>query len=203
MRCTRGKVSCPGRPCSLCSHFCHKHNRYHSLPYLFLVPGCSSLKSPIFWTTVCKTVRPMLSDRCLSCPVCTVGVLWPNGWMDHDETWHAGRPRPWPHCVRCAPSSLPMGHSPQFSAHICCGQMAGWIKTPLGREVDLGPCKRHCVRRGLGPLSPKKGAEPPNFRPVSIVAKRSPISATAEHSLAEVRISISGLQIVPWAISES
>jgi len=31
------------------------------------------------------------------------------------------------------------GHSPQFSTHICCGQMAGWIKTPLGREVDLSP----------------------------------------------------------------
>jgi len=22
--------------------------------------------------------------------VCYVGVLWPNGWMDQDETWHAG-----------------------------------------------------------------------------------------------------------------
>jgi len=28
---------------------------------------------------------------------------------------------------------------PQFSAHICCGQMAGWIKMPLGMEVGLGP----------------------------------------------------------------
>ena len=35
----------------------------------------------------------------LSCPVCDVGALWPNGWMDQDEAWHAGRPRPWPHCV--------------------------------------------------------------------------------------------------------
>ena len=26
--------------------------------------------------------------------VCNVGVLWPNGWTDQDETWHAGRPRP-------------------------------------------------------------------------------------------------------------
>jgi len=25
--------------------------------------------------TVCKTVRPMLSDRCPVCPVCNVGVL--------------------------------------------------------------------------------------------------------------------------------
>jgi len=32
----------------------------------------------------------------------------------------------------------PKGHSPQFSAHICCSEMAGWIKMPLGREVGLG-----------------------------------------------------------------
>jgi len=30
----------------------------------------------------------------------------------------------------------------QFSAHDCCGQTAGWIKMPLGRDVDM----RHCVR---------------------------------------------------------
>jgi len=31
------------------------------------------------------------------------------------------------------------GNYPQFSVHVCCGQMAGWIKMPLGTEVDLGP----------------------------------------------------------------
>jgi len=54
------------------------------------------------WATVCKTVRPMLSIRCLSVSlsvlsclsVCDVGVLWPNGWTDKDETWHLGRPGP-------------------------------------------------------------------------------------------------------------
>ena len=31
------------------------------------------------------------------------------------------------------------GHSPQLSSHICCGQTAGWIKMPVGREeVGLG-----------------------------------------------------------------
>ena len=41
------------------------------------------------WATVCNTVRPTLSDRCLSVlSVCNVGVLWPNGWMGQDETWH-------------------------------------------------------------------------------------------------------------------
>jgi len=44
---------------------------------------------------------------CLSCHACNGGVLWPNSWMDQDETWHAGRPRPWPHCVRWGPSSSP------------------------------------------------------------------------------------------------
>ena len=37
----------------------------------------------------------MLSDRCLSClsvclSVSDVGVLWPNGRIDQDETWQGG-----------------------------------------------------------------------------------------------------------------
>jgi len=36
----------------------------------------------------------MLTYRCPVCPVCDIGALWPNGWTDQDETWHAGRPRP-------------------------------------------------------------------------------------------------------------
>jgi len=28
------------------------------------------LSYTVYGATVCKTVRPMLSDRCLSCPVC-------------------------------------------------------------------------------------------------------------------------------------
>ena len=35
-------------------------------------------------------------------------------------------------------SQLPpkTGSAPQFLVHVCCGQMAGWMKTPLGTEVD-------------------------------------------------------------------
>jgi len=69
-------------------------------------------------------------------PICDVGVLWPNAWTDQDETWHASRPRPWPHCVRWGPSS-----------------------------------------------PPQKGSRAPNFWPLSIVAKRSPILATTDHLL--------------------
>jgi len=28
---------------------------------------------------------------------------------------------------------------PKFLAHICCGQIARWIKMPLGMQVGLGP----------------------------------------------------------------
>jgi len=59
---------------------------------------------------------------------------------------------------------------PEFSAHVYCGQTAGWIKIALGMEVGLGA--GHIVLDGeLAPL-PQKGAEPFNFRPIFIVAKR-------------------------------
>jgi len=63
------------------------------------------------WATVCKTVRPILSDRCLVCPVCDVRALWPNGWTDQDETWYAGG-----HIVLGGdPASPPLkGHPPNF-----------------------------------------------------------------------------------------
>jgi len=100
----------------------------------------------------------MLSVRSLSvlsvCPVCNVRALWPNRWTDQDETWHAGRPRPWPLCVRWGPSSPSPkgGGAPQFLADICCSQMAGWIKMPLGMEVGLVP--GHIVLDG-NPAPPK------------------------------------------------
>jgi len=111
----------------------------------------------------------MLSVRCpvcLSCPsACDVRALWPNGWTDQDETWHEGRPQPWPHCVRWGPSSPSlMGHTaPQFSARICCGQMAAWIKMSLGRPRH----RRLCVRWGPAPPPQRRGGQSPPkvFRP--------------------------------------
>jgi len=37
------------------------------------------------------------------------------------------------------PAPPKRGAAPPFSAHDYCGQMAGWIKMPLGMEVGLGP----------------------------------------------------------------
>jgi len=58
---------------------------------------------------------------------------------------------------------------PQFSAHFYCGQRAGYIKMPLGMEVDLSP--GDFVLDGDPAPSPQRGRAP-NFRPMSIVAKR-------------------------------
>ena len=81
--------------------------------------------------------------------------------------------------ARWGPSSFSpkRGTDPQFLAHICCGQTARWIKMPLGTKGGLSP--GHIVLDGA--QLPQKGGTAPNFRPMFIVAKRSPISATAEY----------------------
>jgi len=47
----------------------------------------------------------------------------------------------------------------QFLVHVYCGQMAGWMKTPLGTEVDLGP--GHIVLDRVPALRERGTAAPP------------------------------------------
>jgi len=55
------------------------------------------------------------------------------------------------------------GHSPQFSAHICCGQMAAWIKNQDVTWCGARPRPRRlCVRWGPRCPLPKRGG-PPKF----------------------------------------
>ena len=81
--------------------------------------------------------------------------------MDQDATWYGGRPRPRQHCVRWGPASSLKGTQPfpQFLAHVCCGQTAGWIMMPLGTEVDLGP--GHILLDGDPAPLPQKGHSSP------------------------------------------
>ena len=85
---------------------------------------------------------PALTPKVAEPPIFGPRLLWPSGCMDQDATWYGGRHRPTRHCVRCGPS-YPQKKSTstptQFLARVYCGQMAGWMKTPLGTEVDLGP----------------------------------------------------------------
>jgi len=104
--------------------------RFSILVYLRLF--CSSVVC-FYWATICKTVHPMLSDRCLSCLSVTLGHCGGQtvGWIEMKLGVQVGLgcrhivldgdPAPPP----------PRGTAPQFSAHICCGQMAAWIKNML------------------------------------------------------------------------
>ena len=128
---------------------------------------------PLTFATTCGGVpcrklfgRPFvkrfaLCYRSVVCPVlsvCDVPALWPNGCTDQDETWHAGRPRPWPHCVRWGPSSpSPKGHSPPifcpylFWPNGCMDQGVTWY------GARHRP-RRLCVR--WGPRSPSPTRSP-------------------------------------------
>jgi len=57
-----------------------------------------------------------------------------------------------------APSPKKRRRNPQFSAPVCCDQMAGWIKMPLGTEVGL--CPGNLVL-DVTKLPPRKGAQQP------------------------------------------
>ena len=52
------------------------------------------------------------------------------------------------------------GTAPHLLARVCCGQMAGWIKMPLGMMVNLGPGN---IVLDADPAPPLKGHSPPNF----------------------------------------
>jgi len=74
-------------------------------------------------------------------------------------------------CVRWGPSypqKKGHPHPIQFSAHVYCGQTAGWIKMPLGTEVNVIP--GDVVLDGVA-APPKRGTHP-SFRFMFIVTKR-------------------------------
>ena len=73
------------------------------------------------------------------------------------------------------PATLPKkAAEPPIVGRFLLWPTAGCIKMPLGMEVGLGPSD--FVLCGNPAPLPKKGTESPNFRPMSIVAKRLYVS---------------------------
>jgi len=102
-------------------------------------------------------------------PIFGPRLLWPNGCMDQDATWKGVRPRLRDIVFDVDPATPEKRHNhpTQFLAHVYCGPVAGWTKTPLGTVVDVSP--GHIVLDGVP--APAKGAQqPPSFRPMCIVA---------------------------------
>jgi len=83
-------------------------------------------------------------------------------------------------CYRTVVSSV----CPVLSVQLVyCGQTVRWIKIKLGIVVGLGTGPIVLDGDPAVPRPQKGGTAAPTFRPMSIVAKRSPNSATAEHLL--------------------
>jgi len=94
-------------------------------------------------------------------PIFGPRLLWPNGWMEQDGTWHGGRPWSSPDCARWRHSSPP--------------QKRGQNPPPNFRSIfivaiRLHGSRCHLVRIGLGlrnivfdvdPATPRKRAHPP------------------------------------------
>ena len=109
----------------------------------------------------------------LSCPVCNVGVLWPNTRMDENETWHGGS-RPRRLCLSwrpCCPTPPKKGTQlPIFSQ--CLLWPNGWMDQHTTWHRGRAWSRRHCVRWGAISPMHQKTTQPPNFRLMSTVAKR-------------------------------
>jgi len=99
--------------------------------------------------------------------VSDVGVLWPNGWIDQNETWHGGRFRLRPgHTVLDGdPAPSKGAQSPIFGPRLLC-QTAGRIKMPLRTEFSLGPCDNVLGGDSVLPPGAKRGSSPATFRPM-------------------------------------
>jgi len=118
---------------------------------------------------VCKTVHPVLADRCLFClSVLTVTLVYCGetvGWIKMKLGMQVGLGPG--HIVLDgdpAPPSQKEGRAPsQFSAHFNCGQMAGCIKMPLFMKVGLVP--GHIVLDGDPAPPPKNMGTAPNLGP--------------------------------------
>jgi len=91
-------------------------------------------------------------------------LLWPNGWMDQDGTWHGGGPCSRPHCARWGTSSPPpkRGQSPPIFGPFLLSPN-GWINQ-AGTWHGGGPwSKPHCARWGYSSPPPTRGQSSPKF----------------------------------------
>jgi len=95
-------------------------------------------------------------------PIFSPCLLWANGWMNPYAIGREVDRGPGDIVLDGVPALPAKVHSPQFSAHVCCDQAAGWIKMPLGTEVGLRP--GGIVLDGDPAPSPfPNGTQPPVF----------------------------------------
>jgi len=125
--------------------------------------------------TICKTVCPVLLDHCLSvCPVCPyvtlVYCVQTVGWIKVKLGIQVGLGPG--HIVLDGDTAPPKkGTHPRF-----------WLMFIAVKQLDGSRCQAlaQATLCCMGTQLPPKRGTAPKFQPMSIVAKWSPISATAE-----------------------
>jgi len=99
--------------------------------------------------------RTVVQSRLSCLSVCNVGVLWPHGWMDQNETWHGDRPRSRPHRVRRGPPKR--AQPPIFGP--CHLWPNGWMEDAAWCGGRPRP-RQLCVRWEPSSPFPQKGHRP-------------------------------------------
>jgi len=117
------------------------------------------------WATVCETVRPVLSDRCLSCVClfvmsCLSATLVYCGRITMKLGVQVGL-GPGHIVLDGDPDPPQKGAQPTIFGP-CLLWPNGWMHQVTTRYRDRPRRRRHCVRRGHSSPSPK-GAQPPIF----------------------------------------
>jgi len=91
-------------------------------------------------------------------------LLWPNSWMDQDETSLGGRHRPSPNCVKWEPSSHPpKGHSTAPKVSAMSVVASSWMDQDAAWYGGRPRSKPHCAI--WGPTSPPPKGHTPIFGP--------------------------------------
>jgi len=113
-------------------------------------------------------------------PLFSTTFIVPNGWMNQDAAAYGGSPQPRPIALDGDPAAPTKNRAqpPIIGPYLLWPN--GWMDQDATSYGGRPRPRPHCFR--WGPSSPKRGTAP-NFRPMSVVAKRSSISATAEHLL--------------------
>jgi len=98
-------------------------------------------------------------------PIFVPCLLWPNGWMDQDGTWHGNRPQPRRPCVRWGPIPFPKrGRTPlpNFRCISIVAKPNDWMHQNATWYGATPQPRGLCVRWGPS-LPPLKGGRSSQF----------------------------------------